>query len=64
MGGFKESGMGRRHGAEGIRKYTDAQTVAHQRLVPIAPLPGMAVDTWARLMTRSLRLLKRTPGLR
>ena len=64
MGGMKESGMGRRHGREGIRKYTDTQTVAHQRLVPIAPLPGMAVDTWARLMTRSLRMLKRIPGLR
>jgi succinate-semialdehyde dehydrogenase/glutarate-semialdehyde dehydrogenase len=64
MGGFKESGMGRRHGAEGIRKYTDAQTVAQQRVVPIAPLPGMAVDKWARLMTRGLRLLKHLPGLR
>lgn len=64
MGGFKESGMGRRHGAEGIRKYTEAQTVAVQRLVPIAPLPGMAVDRWARLMTRGLRLLKHIPGLR
>jgi len=64
MGGFKESGMGRRHGAEGIRKYTEAQTVAQQRLVPIAPLPGMAVDRWTRLMTTGLRILKHVPGLR
>jgi succinate-semialdehyde dehydrogenase/glutarate-semialdehyde dehydrogenase len=27
MGGFKESGVGRRHGPEGIRKYTEAQTI-------------------------------------
>lgn len=27
MGGFKESGLGRRHGPEGIRKYTEPQTI-------------------------------------
>lgn len=64
MGGVKQSGLGRRHGAEGIRKYTEPQTVAVQRLVPIAPLPGMPVDRWARLMTTSLRLLRRLPGVR
>src|SRR5204862_4880309 len=35
MGGMKDSGLGRRHGAEGIRKYTEAQTVTVQRLLPI-----------------------------
>ncbi len=64
MGGFKESGLGRRHGAEGITKYTDAQTVAVQHLLPIAPFGGLAVDRWARLMTRALRLLRHLPGLR
>ncbi|MYS16012.1 aldehyde dehydrogenase family protein, partial [Streptomyces sp. SID4982] len=29
MGGMGDSGLGRRHGAEGILKYTEAQTVAH-----------------------------------
>ena len=32
MGGMKDSGLGRRHGSEGILKYTEAQTVAQQRL--------------------------------
>jgi succinate-semialdehyde dehydrogenase/glutarate-semialdehyde dehydrogenase len=27
MGGFKQSGVGRRHGPEGIRKYTEPQTI-------------------------------------
>jgi len=27
MGGFKQSGVGRRHGPEGIRKYTQSQTI-------------------------------------
>src|SRR3712207_7726216 len=35
MGGMKDSGLGRRHGAEGIRKYTESQTVAVQRVMSI-----------------------------
>ncbi len=31
MGGMRASGLGRRHGAEGILRYTEAQTVAAQR---------------------------------
>lgn len=31
MGGFKESGIGRRHGPEGIRKYTNSQTILYNR---------------------------------
>ena len=41
MGGMKDSGLGRRHGSEGILKYTEAQTVAHQRIMPMAPSFGM-----------------------
>lgn len=37
---MKDSGLGRRHGAEGILKYTEAQTIARQRLVPLAPSFG------------------------
>jgi succinate-semialdehyde dehydrogenase/glutarate-semialdehyde dehydrogenase len=63
MGGMKGSGLGRRHGAEGIRKYTEAQTVAIQRLLPIAPPKGVPQGLWGRFMTLSLRLLRRTPGV-
>lgn len=31
MGGVKESGIGRRHGPEGIRKYTESQTIVVNR---------------------------------
>ncbi|MFE1790743.1 succinic semialdehyde dehydrogenase [Streptomyces sp. NPDC059525] len=58
MGGMKDSGLGRRHGSEGILKYTEAQTVAHQRLLPMAPSLGMDDAKYAELMTRSLKLLK------
>ena len=64
MGGYKDSGVGRRHGAEGIRKYTEAQTIAVQRGLPLAAPPWMGEERYSEVMTRALRLLKRTPGLR
>lgn len=58
MGGMKESGLGRRHGSEGILKYTEVQTVAQQRVLPMAPSMGMDDEKYAAFMTRSLRALK------
>lgn len=58
MGGMKDSGLGRRHGSEGILKYTEAQTVAHQRLLPMAPSLGMDDEKYAAFMTRSLQVMK------
>jgi succinate-semialdehyde dehydrogenase/glutarate-semialdehyde dehydrogenase len=64
MGGFKESGLGRRHGAEGILKYTEAQNVTVQRGMPIAPLKGMPAEAFAKWFTGALRAVKRVPGIR
>jgi succinate-semialdehyde dehydrogenase/glutarate-semialdehyde dehydrogenase len=64
MGGFKESGLGRRHGAEGILKFTEAQTVALQRLVPFAKPAGMGEERFARTFSQTLKVLRRVPGLR
>ncbi|MEV6005450.1 succinic semialdehyde dehydrogenase [Streptomyces sp. NPDC051976] len=58
MGGMKDSGLGRRHGSEGILKYTEAQTVATQRLLPMAPSLGMNDEKYAAFLSRSLRLMK------
>ncbi|MYV52166.1 succinic semialdehyde dehydrogenase [Streptomyces sp. SID3212] len=58
MGGMKDSGLGRRHGSEGILKFTEAQTIAQQRLLPLGPAFGMDDEKYAALMTRSLRLMK------
>ncbi|MDX2543915.1 succinic semialdehyde dehydrogenase [Streptomyces sp. WI04-05B] len=58
MGGMKESGLGRRHGSEGILKYTEAQTVAQQRLLPLAPALGMDDEKYAEFMSRSLKVMK------
>ena len=64
MGGMKSSGLGRRHGEQGIVKYTEAQTVAVQRVIPIAPTAGMPTAVWMKMMSSSLRLLRHLPGVR
>jgi acyl-CoA reductase-like NAD-dependent aldehyde dehydrogenase len=63
IGGMKESGLRPRHGAEGILKFTESQTIAVQRLLPIAPSHGMSQAFFARWMTRMLKVLRRTPWL-
>ncbi|SFK29917.1 succinic semialdehyde dehydrogenase [Methylocapsa palsarum] len=62
MGGFKASGVGRRHGAHGLLKYTDAQTIAIQRLLPLAPPSFMSAAQYARVMNAGLKVLRRLPG--
>jgi succinate-semialdehyde dehydrogenase/glutarate-semialdehyde dehydrogenase len=61
MGGMKDSGVGRRHGRRGIVKYTEAQTVAVQRLLPVGPMPGMPLERYAKVMTAAAKLLRKTP---
>jgi len=61
MGGMKDSGVGRRHGREGILKYTEAQTVAVQRLLPVGPMPGMPLERYAKVMTAAAKVLQKTP---
>ena len=59
MGGMGDSGLGRRHGAEGIRKYTDAQTVARQRFLPLGPPPGQQVEEFVHRTNRQLGVMRR-----
>jgi succinate-semialdehyde dehydrogenase / glutarate-semialdehyde dehydrogenase len=60
MGGMRDSGLGRRQGAEGVHRYTESQTVATQRVLPIAPAMGMGDKTFARVLTGALRALKKS----
>ena len=58
MGGVGASGVGRRHGAQGLLKYTEPMTVSSQHLLPLAP--GHFSDRqWAWITTTALRLMKR-----
>jgi succinate-semialdehyde dehydrogenase/glutarate-semialdehyde dehydrogenase len=59
MGGMRQSGTGRRQGAEGLLRYTESQSVGTQRLLPLAPVLGMSDETYAKVMTASMRLLKK-----
>ncbi|GAA1198330.1 succinic semialdehyde dehydrogenase [Prauserella alba] len=58
MGGMGDSGIGR-HGAEGILKYTEPQTVAHQRIQGFTPPAGIPHSLWAKVLTTMLKTLKR-----
>jgi succinate-semialdehyde dehydrogenase/glutarate-semialdehyde dehydrogenase len=62
MGGWKDSGVGSRHGEHGILKYTNAQTVSLQRLLPIAPPGPTPPAIYAKAMTVAMRALQRLPG--
>ncbi len=59
MGGMGDSGLGRRHGAEGIRKYTEAQTVAEQRGMALGPPASMTLDKFISITNSQLRLLRK-----
>lgn len=59
MGGMGDSGLGRRHGAQGLTKYTEVQTIARQRLMNLAPpVQRLGDEGFAAVMSTSLRLLK------
>ena len=63
MGGFKESGLGRRHGAAGILKYTEAQNVAVERLMAIDTPVFANHEQYARFMAFAMKVLKHVPGI-
>src|SRR5690606_15922387 len=60
MGGMGVSGLGRRHGAVGVLKYTETQTIATQRVLGLGAPPGISQEQWASLFTAGLRLLRKT----
>ncbi|MPZ82424.1 MAG: aldehyde dehydrogenase family protein [Actinophytocola sp.] len=63
MGGMGVSGLGRRHGAEGLLKYTEAQTIATQRVTVLNPPRWVPYGLYTKVMAASLRLMRRI-GLR
>lgn len=58
MGGMKDSGLGRRHGAEGILKYTESQTVATAWLTNYAAPPFLSQEHYVSAVAAGLRALK------
>ncbi len=65
MGGFKDSGIGRRHGANGLLKFTEAQAVGIQHLTPLSsPPPFMSQDMFVTLVGFALRVMRHLPGIK
>ncbi|MFI0447627.1 succinic semialdehyde dehydrogenase [Actinomadura sp. 6N118] len=59
MGGFKQSGVGRRHGAEGLLKFTEVQTIASQHFMDLEPPGNVSFDKFADLMATGVKVMKR-----
>ncbi|TDC74524.1 succinic semialdehyde dehydrogenase [Actinomadura sp. 7K507] len=59
MGGMKQSGVGRRHGAEGLLKFTEVQTVASQHFVDLEPPGRIGYDKFATFMATGVKLMKK-----
>jgi hypothetical protein len=58
MGGWKDSGLGSRHGADGIRKYTKRQALLVTRLAPKRDLHMLPYrERTTRMIERLLRFL-------
>jgi succinate-semialdehyde dehydrogenase / glutarate-semialdehyde dehydrogenase len=59
MGGMKNSGLGRRQGQDGIRRFVEVQSVATQSGFPLAPSYGLDGKSFTSVMTGLLRVLKK-----
>lgn len=55
MGGWKQSGVGRRHGEVGLLKYTEERTVAAQRGLSLRGPADMPREQYAQVMSKALR---------
>lgn len=55
MGGWKSSGVGRRHADEGLLKYTESRTVALQRMLPISGPGQLSRERYARTLSTALK---------
>ncbi|GAB2969414.1 succinic semialdehyde dehydrogenase [Nocardioides montaniterrae] len=58
-GGVKQSGVGARHGDQGLLKYTDAKNVAVLKKQVMGARPGQDYDGYVKQMLSSLKIMKR-----
>lgn len=59
MGGMGDSGLGRRHGDEGLMKYTESQTIATQRILGFGAPLGMSDKQWFGVLGSTLGIMKK-----
>jgi acyl-CoA reductase-like NAD-dependent aldehyde dehydrogenase len=58
MGGMGASGLGRRHGDEGLWKYTESQTIATQRALNFDPPFGWSDEQWGDTLAQAMAVMK------
>ncbi|WP_205473756.1 succinic semialdehyde dehydrogenase [Nocardioides sp. SYSU D00038] len=59
-GGVKQSGVGARHGDQGLLKYTDVQNLAVLKKQVMGARPGQDYDAYVKGMLGGLRMMRRT----
>jgi len=62
MGGVGISGVGRRHGPDGLLKYTEAQTVAVTRVLNLDGPRGLPKKVWAKALAPFIAAMRWLPG--
>jgi succinate-semialdehyde dehydrogenase/glutarate-semialdehyde dehydrogenase len=62
MGGMGISGVGRRHGPDGLLKFTEPQSVATTRVQDLDPPTGVSNNLWQRSLRPVINLVGRLPG--
>jgi succinate-semialdehyde dehydrogenase/glutarate-semialdehyde dehydrogenase len=59
-GGVKQSGVGARHGDQGLTKYTDVQNLAVLKKQVMGARPGQDYDEYVKGMLSGLRMMRKT----
>jgi succinate-semialdehyde dehydrogenase/glutarate-semialdehyde dehydrogenase len=62
MGGMGSSGVGRRHGPDGLLKFTEPQTVVVTRFLNLDPPLGISQKIWQPLLMVIARVIRYLPG--
>jgi succinate-semialdehyde dehydrogenase / glutarate-semialdehyde dehydrogenase len=62
MGGMGISGLGRRHGPEGLLKYTESQTIAAARVLNLDAPFGVPQTLWQKSLLPIVRIVMKLPG--
>jgi succinate-semialdehyde dehydrogenase/glutarate-semialdehyde dehydrogenase len=62
MGGMGDSGVGRRHGPDGLLKFTEPQSVVTTRIKNLDAPAFLSDARWQRLVVRLVELIGRLPG--
>lgn len=59
MGGMGQSGLGRRHGDEGLLKYTQPQSIVTQRALGFGAPAGWSDERWSEVLVSAVTAMKR-----